>query len=48
MYIEYFLVTYGYHVVPIDAINLTEDVHTDSPDLHDGLITMLKNSSSLS
>ena len=41
MYIEYFLVTFGYHVVLIDGINLTEDVHTDSPDLHDGLITIL-------
>ena len=41
MYIEYFLVTFSYHVVLIDGINLTEDAHTDSPDLHDGLITIL-------
>ena len=41
MYIDYFWVTFGYHVVPIDGINLTKDVHTDSPDLHDGLITIL-------
>ena len=41
MYIEYFLVTFAYCVVPIDGINLTEDVHTDSPYLHDGSITIL-------
>ena len=31
MYIQYFLVTFGYHVVPINGINFTENVHTDPP-----------------
>ena len=40
MYIEYFLVTFGYSIVPINGINFTEDVHTDSHYLHDGSISI--------
>ena len=45
MYIYYFLVTFSYHIVLVDGINLTDDVQTDSTDLHDGLITNLVLSS---
>ena len=40
MYIQYFLVTFGYHVILVNGINFTEDVHTDSPYLHDGSISI--------
>ena len=40
MYIEYFLVTLSYCIVPINGINFTENVHTDSPYLYDGSISI--------